>query len=76
MNEEIIPRLVAMGYISPGLEFKYSNRVEMNNKDKISLYDFLTKKYVVSPDEIEKEFGIVVGEQFNNTNGICLLYTS
>lgn len=70
MNEEIIPRLVAMGYISPGLEFKYSNRVEMNNKDKISLYDFLTNKYVVSPDEIEKEFGIVVGEQFNNTNGI------
>ncbi len=69
MNEEILPRLVAMGYISAGLEFKYSNRVEMNNKDKISLYNFLTDKYEVSADEIEKEFGIVVGKQFNNTNG-------
>jgi len=70
MNEEILPRLVAMGYIPAGLEFKYSNRVEMNNKDKISLYDFLTNKYEVSSDEIEKEFGIVVGQQFNNKNGL------
>lgn len=69
MNEEILPRLVAMGYVQAGLEFKYSNRVEMNNKDKISLYNFLTDKYEVSSDEIEKEFGIVVGKQFNNTNG-------
>ncbi len=40
MNEEIVPRLVSMGYIKPGLEFKYANRVEMSNKDKISLYSF------------------------------------
>ena len=33
MNEEVLPRLVAMGYIIPGLEFKYANRVEMSNKD-------------------------------------------
>lgn len=66
MNEEILPRLVAMGYIKPGLEFKYANRVEMSNKDKISLYSFITDKYEVAPDEIEKEFGIVVGRQFNS----------
>ena len=65
MNEEILPRLVAMGFIKPGLEFKYANRVEMSNKDKISLYSFITDKYEVAPDEIEKEFGIVVGKQFN-----------
>ena len=65
MNEEIVPRLVSMGYIKPGLEFKYANRVEMSNKDKISLYSFITDKYEVSADEIEKEFGIVVGKQFN-----------
>ena len=34
----------------------------MSNKDKISLYSFITDKYEVSADEIEKEFGIVVGE--------------
>lgn len=65
MNEEVIPRLVAMGFIGHGLEFKYANRVEMSNKDKISLYSFLTDKYEISADEIEKEFGIIVGRQFN-----------
>lgn len=65
MNEEIIPRLVQMGYIKDGLEFKYANRVEMSNKDKINLYTFITDKYEVAPDEIEKEFGIVVGRQLN-----------
>lgn len=65
MNEEVLPRLVAMGFIKAGLEFKYANRVEMSNKDKINLYSFITDKYEVAPDEIEKEFGIVVGKQFN-----------
>lgn len=70
MNEEVLPRLVNMGYIKPGLEFKYANRVEMSNKDKINLYSFITDKYEVSPDEIEKEFGIIVGKQFNAITGI------
>lgn len=65
MNEEIIPRLVNMGYIKPGLEFKYSNRIEMNNEDRIKLYALITDKYEVSSDEIEKEFGINVGRQIN-----------
>ena len=71
MNEEILPRLVAMGYIKDGLEFKYSNRVEMSNKDKISLYSFITDKYEVSAEEIEKEFGVVVGRQFNAIEGLA-----
>lgn len=65
MNEEIIPRLVTFGYIKPGLEFKYSNRIEMNNEDRIKLYSLITDKYEVSSDEIEKEFGISVGKQLN-----------
>lgn len=66
MNEEIIPRLVAMGYLpDDGLEFKYSNRIEMNNEDRIKLYQLITDKYEVSADEIEKEFGINVGRQLN-----------
>lgn len=69
MNEEIVPRLVKMGYLKPGLEFKYSNRLEMSNKDKIDLYSFITDKYEVSSDEIEKEFGITVGKQLNLETG-------
>jgi hypothetical protein len=65
MNEEIIPRLVDMGYIKPGLIFKYSNRKEMSTEDKIALYQFLTDRYEVSPEEIEKEFGVIVGKQLN-----------
>lgn len=63
MNEEIIPRLVKMGYLKPGLEFKYSNRLEMSNRDKIDLYRFLTDCYEIPSEEIEKEFGICVGKQ-------------
>lgn len=70
MNEEIIPRLVAIGYITPGLEFKYSNRIEMNNEDRIKLYSLITDKYEVSSDEIEKEFGINVGKQLNVMSGM------
>ena len=64
-NEEVLPRLVSMGYIRDGLEFKYSNRIEMNNEDRIKLYGLITDKYEVAPDEIEKEFGIIVGKQLN-----------
>lgn len=65
MNEEVMSRLVAMGYVDAGLEFKYSNRIEMNNEDRIKLYNLITDKYEVTPDEIEKEFGIHVGKQLN-----------
>lgn len=71
MNEEVLPRLVQMGFLKPGLEFKYANRVEMSNKDKISLYSFITDKYEVAADEIEKEFGIIVGKQFNAVTGVA-----
>ena len=60
MNEEIIPRLVAMGYIDDGLEFKYSGGLEMSVDSKIDLYDFLSDKYEIEPEEIAKEFGVVV----------------
>lgn len=65
MNEEVIPRLVIRGFIPDGLEFKYSNKLEMGNADRIKLYDFLTDKYEITPEEIEKEFGVTVGKQFN-----------
>jgi hypothetical protein len=70
MNEEIIPRLVAIGYIPGGLEFRYSNRIEMSNEDRIKLYSLITDKYEVAADEIEKEFGINVGRQLNVIPGL------
>lgn len=42
----------------------------MNNEDRIKLYQLITDKYEVSADEIEKEFGIVVGKQLNVIPGI------
>jgi hypothetical protein len=65
MNEEIIPRLVDMDYIPAGLEFKYAKRLEMSDKDQITLYSFLTDKYEIAADEIEKTFGVSVGRQLN-----------
>lgn len=70
MNEDIVPRLVDMDYIEPGLDFKYSNRIEMNNEDRIKLYGLITDKYEVTADEIEKEFGIHVGKQLNVTPAV------
>ncbi|MGL5013677.1 MAG: phage portal protein family protein [Bacteroidales bacterium] len=60
MNEEIIPRLVELGFIDNGLYFKYSNKLEMSNKDKIELYKALLKSYDIPPEEIDREFGVVV----------------
>lgn len=69
MNEEILPRLVKMGYIKSGLEFMYSRRLEMSNKDQISLYTSLLGFYEIEPDEIEKAFGVRVGKQLNVITG-------
>ena len=33
MNESIIPRLVKLGYLPSGLEFKYAKRIEMSDED-------------------------------------------
>lgn len=69
MNEEIIPRLVTMGYLKPGNEFKYAKRLEMSDKDQIELYRFLSERYEISSDEIEKTFGVNVGRQLNIETG-------
>lgn len=69
MNEEVLPRLVAMGYLEKGTVFKYAKRLEMSDQDQIQLYDFITDKYEVSADEIEKTFGVVVGKQINLIEG-------
>ena len=66
MNEQVLPVLKYWDIIAEDVEFRYSNQIEMSTENKIKLYDVLTNKYKIEPDVIEKEFGIIVGEQFNN----------
>lgn len=66
MNEKVIPVLKYWDVIDKDVWFKYRKRVEMSDENKIKLYDVLTNKYAVNPDVIEDEFGVVVGEQFND----------
>lgn len=66
MNESIIPRLVKMGYIEPGLEFKYAKRIEMSDEDRIRLFQVLGQQWEMEPDTIESEFGIKVKRQLNS----------
>ena len=65
-----------MGFVAPGLYFKYSKRIEMSNEDRIKLYSLITERYEVSNDEIEKEFGIIVGKQINMATGSIANSTS
>ena len=41
----------------------------MSDDNKIKLYDMLTNKYKIEPSEINKEWGIEVGEQKNFESG-------
>lgn len=70
MNESIIPRLVQMGYIKEGLEFKYAKRIEMSDEDRIRLFHVIGEQWEMEPDTIESEFGIKVKRQLNLMTGI------
>ena len=76
MNELIIPRLVKIGYIKPGLEFKYAKRIEMSDEDKIRLFQVLGTQWEMDPDSIESEFGIKVKRQLNIETGNIGIGTS
>lgn len=65
MNEQVIPVLQAMGFISDGVYFKYSNQIEISTENKVKLFDMLTEKYEVDAETIDKEFGVRVGKQIN-----------
>lgn len=65
MNETIIPRLVKLGYLPAGLEFKYAKRIEMSDEDRIRLFQNLTTTWEMDPETIEQEFGVKVKRQLN-----------
>lgn len=68
MNESIIPRLVKLGYLPDGLEFKYAKRIEMSDEDRIKLFQNLTASWEMDPETIEQEFGVKVKRQLNAVN--------
>lgn len=65
MNESIVPRLVKLGYLPDGLEFKYAKRIEMSDEDRIRLFQNLTSSWEMDPETIEQEFGVKVKRQLN-----------
>ena len=65
MNEQVVPVLRYWGIIEADVYFKYMNKVEMSDENKIKLYDMLTDKYEIEPEEINKEWGVEVGKQRN-----------
>lgn len=69
MNEQVVPVLRYWGIISDDVYFKYMTKVEMSDENKIKLFDMLTNKYEIDPEEINKEWGIEVGQQRNFETG-------
>lgn len=70
MNEQIVPVLQYWGIVAEGVSFRYMNKVEMSDENKIKLFDVLTNKYEIDAEEINKEWGIEVGKQFNVVEGV------
>lgn len=69
MNEQVLPVLRYWGIVTDDVFFKYMNKVEMSDENKIKLFDVLTDKYEIDPEEINKEWGIEVGKQRNFDKG-------
>jgi len=69
MNEQVMPIFRYWGLVQGDVMFKYMNKIEMSDENKIKLYDMLTNKYEIEPEEINKEWGIEVGQQRNFENG-------
>lgn len=69
MNEQVLPVLRYWGIVGDDVQFRYMNKVEMSDENKIKLFDVLTNKYTIDPEEINKEWGVEVGEQFNCVTG-------
>jgi len=69
INEQILPVLNYWGYVTDDVYFKYSNQVDMSNKDKIELTKLLVTNYEFAPEEVEKMWGVEVGEQRLDTYG-------
>lgn len=65
MNEQVVPVLKYWGILTGDVSFRYMNKIEMSDENKIKLFDMLTNKYEVEPEEINKEWGVEVGKQRN-----------
>ena len=64
INEELMWRLVEKGMDVDGLEFTYSNAMELSPKETTDMLRVMLQSYEISPEEIEEMTGIKVGRQF------------
>lgn len=69
INEQVLPILKYWGYVDDDAFFKYSNQVDMSNKDKIELTKLIVTNYEFESEEIEKMWGVTVGKQRLDTYG-------
>lgn len=70
INEQVLPILKYWGFVTvDDVFFKYSNQVDMSNKDKIELTKLLVTNYEFSSEEVEKMWGVEVGKQRIETFG-------
>ncbi len=70
MNEQVLPVLRYWGIVTGDVYFRYMNKVEMSDENKIKLFDMLTNKYEISPEKINEEWGVEVGNQRNFDAGV------
>lgn len=63
INEQALPILKYWGLIPQDVWFVYNNQVDMSNEDKINLTKLLVDNYEFPAEEIERMWGIEVGEQ-------------
>lgn len=67
MNEQVIPRLVKMGYLKDGLIFRYNKRVDMSIEEKLNVIKTIMPNYDIPEDYFLNEFGMsVTKKDFSN----------
>lgn len=63
VNDELLPRLVAMGYPLGDARFEFTMSRESSTEDKVKIFTLLLQHYDVAPDVIEDAFGVKVDKK-------------
>lgn len=63
VNDELIPRLIEMGYPLEGARFTYNMQREASTEEKVKVFDLLLKNYDIDPLTIKETFGVQVAKK-------------
>lgn len=63
VNDELLPRLVNLGYPLEGCRFEFPMTREQSTDEKIKVFDLILRHYKVSPEQIKAVFGVDVEEK-------------